>query len=502
MPTIVRFTLHYRRCTGRFAGICPGYSRLTTVGGGRCKEMPYPLPVTGFFANVSGATSSLIGTPLAILCLAVFVAAYVFVMLEEKLHLRKSIPVILAAGVIWVLVILSVKGSGGDAEGAVEVLKHNMLEFAELFLFLLPAITYVNTMEERQVFDALRCWLVQKGFSLRALFWITGGLAFVISPIADNLTTTLVMGAVAIAVGGNNKRFVSAACVNIVVAANAGGAFSPFGDITTLMVWQKGIIQFTEFFALVLPSIVTWLVPATIMSFFVAKRKPRAEASVVQLRPGARTVIGLFLLTIIGTVLLHTMFHLPPALGMMTGLGVLNLYAHVVTRLVARGEKAGDDEGFLTGFAYRHDRTDTFDVFKMLMRFEWDTLMFFYGVILCVGGLGALGYLELMSTGMYDGLGHTQANILVGILSAIVDNIPIMFAVLSMQPEMSHNQWLLVTLTAGVGGSLLSVGSAAGVALMGQARGVYTFASHLKWTWAVALGYAAGIATHLWINGN
>ena len=120
---------------------------------------------------------------------------------------------------------------------------------------------------------------------------------------------------------------------------------------------------------------------------------------------------------------------------------------------------------------------------------------------LCVGGLGALGYLNLASHLMYDQLGASWANIIVGLLSAIVDNIPVMFAVLSMAPDMDVNQWLLVTLTAGVGGSLLSIGSAAGVALMGQARGIYTFFSHLKWTWAIFLGYVASIATHFWLSG-
>lgn len=110
----------------------------------------------------------------------------------------------------------------------------------------------------------------------------------------------------------------------------------------------------------------------------------------------------------------------------------------------------------------------SFDIFTQLQRAEWDTLMFFYGVILCVGGLGALGHLGVVSQLMYTDLGPTNASILVGVLSAIIDNIPVMFAVLSMLPKMSEGQWLLVTLTAGVGGSMLSVGSATGVALMGQ----------------------------------
>jgi Na+/H+ antiporter NhaD/arsenite permease-like protein len=128
--------------------------------------------------------------------------------------------------------------------------------------------------------------------------------------------------------------------------------------------------------------------------------------------------------------------------------------------------------------------------------------MFFYGVILCVGGLGFIGYLAITSQAMYADWGATYANIMVGVLSAIVDNIPVMFAVLTMSPEMSEGQWLLVTLTAGVGGSMLSIGSAAGVALMGQARGMYTFFGHIKWLPAIALGYAASIYVHFLVNSS
>ena len=141
-------------------------------------------------------------------------------------------------------------------------------------------------------------------------------------------------------------------------------------------------------------------------------------------------------------------------------------------------------------------------MFYSISRAEWDTLLFFYGVVLCVGGLGFLGYLAVASQVMYIQWGPTLANTMVGILSAIVDNIPVMFAVLTMNPDMSLGQWLLVTLTAGVGGSMLSIGSAAGVALMVQARGKYTFFSHLKWTPAIALGYVASILVHLWINAS
>ena len=445
------------------------------------------------------------GTALGITSLGVFVVAYLFVMGEDRFHLRKSIPIMIAAGIMWMLAAAAYVGAGRAAE-AEELVRGNILEFGELFLFLLAAVTYVNTMEERQVFDVLRARLVARNLSLRALFWVTGLLAFVISPFADNLTTTLVMGAVVMAIAGDDPRFVTVACINIVVAANAGGAFSPFGDITTLMVWQKGVVTFGQFFRLFVPSAVNWLVPGVIMSFAIPAGRPKPDTRRVALRPGARIVIALFIATIATTVLVHQFLHLPPVLGMMTGLGALNLYAHALHRRAVQAEQRRRDSAeyaMLSGFASEDEAGDTFDVFGILARVEWDTLMFFYGVILCVGALGAFGYLAALSHGLYgpSGLGPTVANSIIGVLSAIIDNIPIMFAVLSMNPAMSVNQWLLVTLTAGVGGSMLSIGSAAGVALMGQARGSYTFASHLKWTWAVALGYAAAIGSHLLVNG-
>lgn len=460
---------------------------------------------------------------IGIVSLLIFILAYSLVILEEALHLRKSKPVMVAAGIIWSLTAFAYAGTG-DIHFAEKAMRHNLLEYAELFLFLLAAMTYINTMQERGIFAVLRAWLISQRFSLRTIFWLTGILAFFISPIADNLTTALLMATVVMTVGGNNTSFVVVSCINIVVAANAGGAFSPFGDITTLMVWQKGILQFNEFFALFIPSAVNWLVPALLMSSSIPKTRPATVKEEAVVRHGGFVVVALFILTIVMSVSAHHFLHMPPVLGMMSGLGILKFYGYYLKRMDDRQLRNMPNEfafmkrssdgmaetaqtnlgGQKIGLEYSKDFGDKqsgFDVFKSLERAEWDTLMFFYGVILCVGGLGALGYLSLMSYLMYAGLGATYANILVGILSALIDNIPIMFAVLSMMPDMSQGQWLLVTLTAGVGGSLLSIGSAAGVAVMGQARGVYTFISHLRWSWAIALGYAASIWVHFLING-
>jgi NhaD family Na+/H+ antiporter len=452
-----------------------------------------------FASSSAGAevdTAGLTGSFFGILSVLLFVGAYFLVILEEQLHLRKSKPVLLAAGIIWILVAITFS-SLGNTHAAEQAIRHNLLEYAELFLFLLVAMTYINAMDERNVFQALRSWLVTRGFSLRVVFWVTGGLAFIISPVADNLTTALLMGAVAMAVGGTDKKFVGLACINIVIGANAGGAFSPFGDITTLMVWQKGIVQFTEFFHIFLPSLVNWLVPAVFMNFAISRKTPQPSKDHYVMKLGARRIMFFFLLTITTAVSFHNFLHLPPAAGMMLGLAYLGFFSYYLKKKEHRNYDIDDNP--LAHQTY-HAKPDPFDLFKKVARAEWDTLLFFYGVILCVGGLAQFGYLAGVSKFLYLGLGATTANVIVGILSAIVDNIPVMFAVLTMQPDMSHGQWLLVTLTAGVGGSLLSIGSAAGVALMGAARGVYTFNVHLKWTPVIALGYAASIFCHLLIN--
>jgi Na+/H+ antiporter NhaD/arsenite permease-like protein len=463
-------------------------SVLITIVGIACLGFP----VSAFAAEEG--TLELAEHWVGIVALLLFALAYVLVIMEEFTHLRKSKPVLLAAGLIWALVAYEYASQNlvHAAEAAVEVF---LMEFVELFLFLLVAMTYVNAMSERNVFEALRSWLVNKQYGYRRLFWTTGLITFFLSPIIDNLTAALVMCAVALAVGKNNRRFAALSCINIVVAANAGGAFSPFGDITTLMVWQSGLVEFQTFFALFVPSAVNYLVPAILMSFAVPKEVPKIDdQGPVNLKRGAKVIIFLFGCTIATAVSFHNFLHLPPFLGMMTGLAYLKIYGYYLQRTHVAA--ATDD----ASYGVAGDIT-AFDSYRELARAEWDTLMFFFGVIMCVGGLGFIGYLELVSVYLYIELGATTANVLVGFFSAIIDNIPVMVAVLQMNPQMDLNQWLLVTLTAGVGGSMLSVGSAAGVALMGQARGIYTFFGHLKWAPAIMLGYALSIWVHLLING-
>ncbi|QXP83716.1 sodium:proton antiporter NhaD [Methylococcus sp. Mc7] len=434
------------------------------------------------------------------LALALFGVAYVFVVLEEVLELRKSKPMMLAAALIWVAIAAVYKGEG-MSEVAEAAIRHDVLDYGELLLFLIVSIAYINAMEERRVFDSLRSWLVNRGFGYRQLFWVTGALAFFISSVSNNMTTAMLMCAVVMAVGKDNPKFVGLSCVNTVVAANAGGAFCPFGDITTLMVWQKGIVEFWTFFKLFVPSVVNFVIPAGLMHFAVPKGRPAPLVAKITMRRGAKRIVLLFLLTVLTAVGFQNGLQLPAAVGMMAGLTYLQLFGYFLHVTHSDEPEVGIDP--MSGEAVTAEEPEStfrFDVFHHLARMEWDTLLFFYGVVLCVGGLNFIGYLHHLSDFLYGDLGATSANTLVGVISALVDNIPVMFAILSMHPEMSTGQWLLVTLTAGVGGSLLSVGSAAGVALMGQAKGVYTFVTHLKWAPAIVLGYLASIGAHFLIN--
>ncbi|MEW8398904.1 MAG: sodium:proton antiporter NhaD [Candidatus Thiodiazotropha sp.] len=440
------------------------------------------------------------------LSLTVFAIALIAVTLEEFIELRKSKPMLFAAGIIWGLIgWYSHQNTGGHhAELA---LRHSLLQYAELMLFILVVMTYINALAERRVFLALRTWVANRRYSYKHLFWTIGLTTFFLSPFLDNLSTALLMGAVVLNLERDNHKFVTLNCINVVMASNAGGAFSPFGDITTLMVWQQDIVStngrvdFFSFFNLFLPALVSYLIPAAIMHLALPQGHLASSQEQIRMRRGAKRIIGLFLLTIATAVLFQGQLFLPAAIGMMTGLSYLQFFGYFLKKThIPRQEKITTTES--PDFSVVVESRQPFDVFLRVARSEWDTLLFLCGVILCVSGLGYLGYLTLASELLYIQWGATAANISIGVASSILENIPTMTMVLNMRPDMSLGQWLLVTLTAGIGGSLLSIGSAAGVALMGQAQGRYTFFSHLRWTPVIALGFIVSVVLHIWLNAS
>lgn len=450
------------------------------------------------------------------LALIVFSVAYILAMMEEVTELKKSKPMVFAASLIWIF-IAAVYTSGGMSEQAGAAFRASLEGYAELFLFIMVSMTYLNAMEDRGVFDSLRVWLLSKNFTYRQLFWITGFQSFFISSGCNNLTTALLMGSVILAMGKNSPRFVALSCINVVVASNAGGSFSPFGDITTLLVWQKGVVPFADFFSLLIPAIINFVIPAAIMHFFIPKERPAAVMEAQAMQRGGWIIIFLFVLTIMTSACFENFLSLPPVAGMMLGLTYLKFFSYYLHKtrashstLIPRDLTDVKIDYFAPMKYMNNPQAEKnkevakelpFDIFQKVANLEWDTLLFFYGVMVGVGGLSFIGYLAVASQHLYGSIDPTTANILVGIASAFIDNGTIMLSVLTMEPDISQGQWLLVTLTAGVGGSMLAIGSAAGVGLMGQTKGIYTFVSHLKWTPAIALGYAGSIAAHFLING-
>jgi Na+/H+ antiporter NhaD/arsenite permease-like protein len=463
------------------------------------------LPTTAFAAEISEILSS--PTPLNItshivgyLAIAVTVLAYIAAMSEEVIALRKSKPMVLGSAIVWFAICIYY-ALHGEAKVAAAAFESNLLAYIELFLFILVSMTYLNAMEERGVFDGLRIWLLNRQYSYRQLFWITGMLAFLLSTIINGMAVALLLGAVAAAVGKKKKEFVALACVNIVVASNAGGSLSPLGGISTLFVWQHKILPFYEFFTLAVPCLVNFLLPAAIMHFFVPKETPAASSSTIWLRRGSKRVIFLFVVTLAITVWSNIVLELPPAAGMMAGLGLLQFFSFYLTKTAqeVKSEFAHVYQLFQVE-APKDNKKQDFDVFKNIGNVDWDTLLFFYGAMMMIGALSFIGYLDTIAHFLFGQISPTVANISIGLSSAFVDNGTLMFAVLSMHPDLPTGQWLLLTLTLGVGGSLLAIGSAPGVALLGQIKEGYTFTFHMRWMPVILLGYFASIAVHFWIN--
>lgn len=408
------------------------------------------------------------------LSLAVFIVAYYFIATEDKYEVNKAKPALFAGTFMFMLIGVYFAINGMNPDSLHTELEHLILEIAEIFFFLLVAMTFIETLIERGVFDLMKYKLVSKGYTYKKLFWLTGLLAFFISPVADNLTTALILSTVLFTIDKKNIAFLVPGAINIVVAANAGGAWSPFGDITTLMAWTAGKGEFVDFLFLFPASILGWLVTAFLLSMSVPNGQPAFDAATEEkpeVLDGGMGVAYLGVATIVMAVLGHQFFHFPAMWGMMFGMAILKLYAvHL--------HKSGQNG---------------FNIYVNMQKVENDTLLFFFGILSAVGALHFLGFLNYVHD-VYGMIGSTAANIGVGFLSAVVDNVPVMSAILKSSPDMDVAQWMLVTMTAGVGGSLISFGSAAGVGVMGRLHGIYTFGSHMKHAWTILVGYFVSIA--------
>ncbi len=407
-----------------------------------------------------------------------FIIAYLMISFEEKIEVNKAKPALLAGTLIYVLIAWHYVYYGLDIAPLQENLHHLIVEIASIYFFLFVAMTYIESLIERGVFEALKFKLLQKGYNYNKLFWITGFIAFFLSPVADNLTTALVLSTVLLTLEHHNRQFLILGAINIVVAANAGGAWSPFGDITTLMVWTAGKGTFSEFLFLFPASFIGWIVTAYLLSKYLPEGSPSDKDNTsackvpehATIKKGGIGIVFLGITTIILAVTIHQVFHLPAFWGMMLGLALFGFYSSYLKK--------------------KHK--ERIWLYRRMAEVENDTLLFFFGLLAAVSGLSYLGYIAIAAN-VYNIMDPFWVNVMIGVVSAIIDNVPLMFAVLKANPVMDTTQWMLVTLTAGIGGSLISFGSAAGVGVMGKLRGIYTVGAHMKYAWTVALGYMISI---------
>jgi Na+/H+ antiporter NhaD/arsenite permease-like protein len=423
--------------------------------------------------NSAEKVLNLVHEPFGWLLLAIFIVGYYFIASEERYNVNKAEPALFIGTFMFMLLGSYYVFNHMNLKPFHDEVLVLILDIAEIFFFLFVAMTYIEALIERGAFDALKYRLLQARYSYKKLFWVTGVLAFFISPVADNLTTALILSTVLFTLERENKAFLVPSAVSIVVAANAGGAWSPFGDITTLMAWSAGKGDFVDFLFLFPAAFVGWVVTALLLVRFVPKGVPQVpqDSQPVKMQTGGGVIITLGVLTIVFAIVGKQLMHIPPMWGMLFGLSLLQLYAVRLKKF----------------------RNSDILLYSSIAKIELDTLLFFFGILAAVGALHFAGFLDY-AVKLYSHFEPTTINIGVGFLSAIVDNVPVMSAVLKADPNIDMQQWMLVTMAAGIGGSLISFGSAAGVGVMGKLRGIYTFSSHMKFAWTVLVGYIVSIA--------
>ena len=422
--------------------------------------------------NHSVLTMDLTWTWVGMFCLALFVIGLFFIINEAKNWLNKSIPALflwtLMHIVIWVYFIIN----GLDVSLLQIEIQAVIIEVVEIFFFLFVAMTYIEVLIERNAFEVLKQKLVAGWHNYKKLFWLIGFLAFFLSPLVDNLTTALILVTV-ISTITRDPKFLLPTAINIVVAANAWWAWSPFGDITTLMAWTAGKWSFSDFLYLFPSAFIGWVVTAYLLSLFLPNGAPKKVnmSRLKELKVGTKRIIGLWLFTIFMAVMWHQLFHLPAMWWMMFGLSLLKLYTY---RLHI---KSGLHKAY---------------IFEHMRKVEVDTLLFFFGILSAVWWLSFLGYLVYI-TEFYTYFWDFFANAIVWIIAAIAWNVAVMSSVLKSSMDMWIEGWLLLTLVVWVGGSLISFWSAAWIGVMGRLRGVYTFYTHMKFFPVILIWYIVSL---------
>lgn len=441
-------------------------------------------------------------TTLSIVIIIAFVIGYFLIAIESVTKVNKAAIALLMFVVCWTLFMIDPSAYLPDAIGdkaalaVSEVIEKHLGATSTTLFFLMGAMTIVELIDQNGGFNFVRSMLLTK--SKKGLLWRIAFMTFILSAILDNLTTSIVMIMLLRKIVSDKKdRLIYASLV--IIAANSGGAFSPIGDVTTIMLWNKGLLTAGGVIAeLLVPSLVSMIIPAWLLSLslkgeMAVDSKMEAAAGGVGFTEKQRKVI--FLLGVGGLIfvpIFKTITHLPPFVGILLVLGVL----WTVTEVFYHNLKNAIDT---TGMKKR--------VHNMLSRIDMSTILFFLGILMAVACLETIGALHMLGDGLdsvFNG-NHYLVTGIIGVLSSIVDNVPLVAGCMGMYPLAETGDlavdgifWQLLAYCAGVGGSMLIVGSAAGVVVMGLEK--ITFGWYMKRiSWVVLVGYLAGILVY-WVE--
>ena len=435
-----------------------------------------------------------------VLIVALFVVGYLCIALESVFEINKAAIALLMCVGCWTLLMVGVQGFFPEvADGVIYVtgrIQHHLGDAGETLFFLMGAMTIVEIVDSNGGFNFVRDAI--KTRSKRKLMWRVAFMTFFLSAILDNLTTSIVMIMVLRKlVQSREERLIYAGL--IIISANSGGAFSPIGDVTTIMLWIKGVITtqgvLTEIFV---PSLVSMIIPAAILSLSLKgkfdKEQNLKTTEVTTFTKAQRDVI--FWLGVGGLVfvpIFKTLTHLPPFMGILLVLGLL----WTVTEIFHRVQRTSEDD------------TMARRVSDLLSKIDLSTIMFFLGILMAVAVLQEIGVLTTLGEGLNEAFAgnYYLVNGIIGVLSSIVDNVPLVAGCMGMYPvsEVAGDAmavdgifWQLLAYCAGVGGSMLIIGSAAGVVVMGLEK--ITFGWYLKRiSWIAFVGYLAGIGCY-WVE--
>ena len=443
---------------------------------------------------------------LSIAIIIVFCIGYFCIAIESVTKINKAAIALLMFVATWTLFMIDpgsyIAAAVGEmkASAVAEAIEHHLGSTSTTLFFLMGAMTIVELVDQNGGFNFVRDTLQTK--SKRALLWRIAFMTFILSAILDNLTTSIVMIMILRKLVADKKdRLIYAALV--VISANSGGAFSPIGDVTTIMLWNKGVITAAGvIMEIFIPSVVSMVIPAYILSLSLKGNLEIQQDTVVveetdSLSPRQRKII--FFLGVGGLIfvpIFKTITHLPPFVGILLVLGVLWTTTEI---FYTRIHQECEDTANNTNTQKR--------VSKMLSRIDMDTILFFLGILMAVGCLETIGALTLLGQTLdatFEG-NHYLVTGIIGVLSSIVDNVPLVAGCMGMYPVAAAGDmaidgifWQLLAYCAGVGGSMLIIGSAAGVVVMGLEK--ITFGWYMKKiTWIAFVGYLAGILCY-WLE--